>query len=146
MLSISIRFLLELVHRNAGIFFDANSVLIITYKSPQDVYCLRCCKKLKSKPEEPIKYSFYTLKWHHGYATSHLMKHINQYHAADIPADHKSASAAQSSTQQSKLTASSVPGMSRTQRDSLTKDLVRNLVFEDKEPFSVLDFESALKS
>ena len=67
------------------------------------------------------------------------MKHINQHHVADIPADHKSASAAQSSTQQSKLTASSVPGMSRTQRDSLTKDLVRNLVFEDKEPFSVFE-------
>ena len=32
MLSISIRFLLELVHRNAGIFFDAKSVLIISQR------------------------------------------------------------------------------------------------------------------
>ena len=30
----------------------------VDYKSAQDVYCLRCCKKLKSKPGEPIKYSF----------------------------------------------------------------------------------------
>ena len=33
----------------------------VDYKSAQDVYCLRCCKKMKSKPEEPIKYSFHTL-------------------------------------------------------------------------------------
>jgi len=111
----------------------------LDYKSAQDVYCLRCCKKLKSKPEEPIKYSFHTLKWNHGYATSHLMKHINQHHGADITADQKSASAAQSSPQQSKITSPGVPAMSKTHRDSLTKDLVRNLVFEDKEPFSVFE-------
>ena len=71
------------------------------------------------------------------------MKHINQHHAADITADQKSASAAQSSPQQSKITSSGVPAMSKTHRDSLTKDLVRNLVFEDKEPFSV--FGEAIK-
>ena len=43
--------------------------LDVDYKSLQDVYCLRCCKKLKSKPGEEIKYSFYTLKWQQGYAT-----------------------------------------------------------------------------
>jgi hypothetical protein len=52
---------------------------------------------MKSKPKEPIHHSFHTLKWHHGYATFHFMKHINQYHAADITSDQKSASAAQSS-------------------------------------------------
>lgn len=48
----------------------------VDYKSANDVYCLRCCKKLKSKSGEPIKYSFHTLKWHNGYATSHLMKNV----------------------------------------------------------------------
>ena len=56
----------------------------VDYKSPHDVYCLRCCKKLKSKLGEPIKYSFYTLKWNSGYTTSHLMKHL---HAADLKSD-----------------------------------------------------------
>ena len=35
--------------------------LDVDYTSLQDVYCLRCCKKLKLKPGEEIKYSFYTL-------------------------------------------------------------------------------------
>jgi hypothetical protein len=37
----------------------------VDYKSAQDVYCLRCCKKMKSKPEEPIQNSFHTLKLRH---------------------------------------------------------------------------------
>jgi hypothetical protein len=114
--------------------------LDVDYKSLQDVYCLRCCKKLKSKPGEEIKYSFYTLKWQQGYATSHLMKHVNQSHAGDMKsqADSESVSAAQS-TRQSRITEARVSVMSKTQRDSITKDLVRNMVFEDKEPYSVFE-------
>jgi hypothetical protein len=94
---------------------------------------------MKSKPVENINYSFYTLKWQQAYSTSHLTKHINQHHAADFMYDKESASEAQSSTQQRKITDSRVPGMSRTHRDALTKDLVLNLVFEDKEPFSIFE-------
>ena len=82
----------------------------------------------KSKPEEQINYSFHTLKWQQGYATSHLMKHVNQHHEADL--DQESASAAHSPTQQIKINDARVLGMNRTQRDALTTDLVRNLVFE----------------
>jgi hypothetical protein len=114
--------------------------LDVDYKSLQDVYCLGCCKKLKSKPGEEIKYSFYTLKWQQGYATSHLMKHVNQSHAGDMKsqAASESVSAAQS-TRQSKITEARVSVMSKTQRDSITKDLVRNMDFEDKEPYSVFE-------
>ena len=49
-----------------------------------------------------------------------------------------SESAAQS-TRQSKITEARVSVMSKTQRDTITKDLVRNMVFEDKEPFSVFE-------
>ena len=104
--------------------------LEVDYKSLQDVYCLRCCKKMKSKPGEKINYSFYTLKWQQGYSTSHLMKHIKKRHAADLMCDKESASEAQSPTQQRKITDSRVPGMSKTHRDALTKDLVQNLVFD----------------
>ena len=82
MSSIIIRFRLERIHCNVDFFFRCR--LDVDYKSLQDVYCLRCCKKLKSKPGEEIKYSFYTLKWQQGYATSHLMKHVNQSHAGDM--------------------------------------------------------------
>ena len=85
---------------------------------------------MKSKPGEKKIYSFYTLKWQQGYSTSHLMKHINQRHAADLMYDKESASEAQSPTQQRKITDSRVPGMSKTHRDALTKDLVQNLVFD----------------
>jgi len=115
--------------------------LNVDYRSLQDVYCLRCCSKRKSKPGEPPTYSFYKLKWNHGYATTHLVKHVNQKHADDLVSDQQSTSeaAAQSSTKQSKISEARGSSMSKTQRDAITKDLVRNLVFEDKEPFSVLE-------
>ncbi len=47
-------------------------------------------------------------------------------------------SAAQS-TRQSKITEARGSVMSKTERDSMTKDLVQNMVFEDKEPFSVFE-------
>ena len=113
----------------------------VDYKSANDVYCLRCCKKLKSKSGEPIKYSFHTLKWHSGYATSHLMKHVHQYHKAELNIDQESPAkvTGQSSAQHKNISDALVPVMSRSHRSALTKDLVRNLVFEDKEPFSVFE-------
>ena len=66
--------------------------LHVDYKSSQDVYCLRCCKKMKSKPGEPIKYSFLTLKLNFRHGTTHLMKYINQHHAADLKSDQESVS------------------------------------------------------
>ncbi len=63
---ISISFLLKLIQHNIGIFFQCK--LDVDYKLAQNVYCLRCCKKLKSNPGKPIKYSFHTLQssmqWH----------------------------------------------------------------------------------
>ncbi len=78
------------------------------------------------------------------------MEHVNQHHAADLDQESASvrASAAQSPTQQRRITDARVHGMSKTQRDAPTKYLVRNFGFEDKSPFlffSDLDFESALK-
>ena len=48
---------------------------------------------------EPIKYSFYTLKWNFGYATSHLMKDVRQLHAADLESDEESVPPAHSTQQ-----------------------------------------------
>ncbi len=94
MSSIIICFRLEGMHCNAGIFYDADSMLnakhficLTNNKSETDVYCLRCCKKLKSKAGEQMNYSFHILKWQLGYSKLHLMKHVHQRHAADLMYD-----------------------------------------------------------
>ncbi len=68
------------------------------------------------------------------------MKHVNHSHAADLKADSESVSrSAAQSTRQSRITEARDSVMSKTQRDSITKDLVLNMVFKEKEPFSVFE-------
>lgn len=63
------------------------------------------------------------------------------YHKAELNIDQESPAKVrgQSSPQHKNISDALVPVMSRSHRNALTKDLVRNLVFEDKEPFSVFE-------
>ncbi len=85
--------------------------------------------------------SFHTWKWHKGYATSHVMTHVNQYHKAELNIDQESLVKAtgQSSPQHKNISEAPFPVISRSHRNALTKDLVQNLVFEDKEPFVIFE-------
>ena len=67
------------------------------------------------------------------------MKHANQHHAADLKSDQESVSVTQSSKEQRKITDDRVSVMSKSHRDTITKDLVKNMIFEDKEPYSVFE-------
>jgi len=81
----------------------------------------------------------YSLKWKQGFATSHLMAHINAKHKADLERISGSGAAAAASTSHQSRLFQGQRTISNERQNAITRDLVRNMVFEDKEPFSIVE-------
>jgi hypothetical protein len=121
------------------------------YSTEQPIFCLRCCKRMRAKPGDQSKMHFYSLKWKQGYTTSHLMGHVNQKHQADMQqieqakvlhATQGAGISVRTEETKERSSAQFFQGqrtISKEQQKSMTRDLVRHIVFEDKEPCSIVE-------
>ena len=115
----------------------------INYASEQPVFCLRCCQKMKAKAGQQPKFLLYSLNWKQGYTTSHLITHISSKHKSDLERiEHLKVSGAHraeiNESGMSRLFHGQRTISNENQKD-LTRDLVRHMIFEDKEPYSIVE-------
>ena len=95
---------------------------------------------MKAKPGDRPKMHFYSLNWKQGYTTSHLMTHVHQKHEADMQRIEE-AKVSQAETKERSL-AHFFQGkhtISAEEQKRMTRDLVQHMVFEDKEPCSIVE-------
>jgi hypothetical protein len=94
---------------------------------------------MKAKPGQQPKMVLYSLKWKQGFATTHLMSHINSKHHADLERISGSGAVAAAGTSNNSRLFLVQRKISNERQNAIARDLVRHMVIEDKEPFSIVE-------
>lgn len=106
---------------------------------------------MKAKPGDRPKMHFYSLNWKQGYTTSHLTTHVHQKHEADMQRieEAKVSQATQGAGVSERAEETKERSLahffqgkrtiSAEEQKRMTRDLVQHMVFEDKEPCSIVE-------